>query len=97
MDGLLPDLGQRIRSHRLARNLTQREMSERAGLSLRAYQDFEATGKGTLLTLLNVLVVLGKTRDLQNILAETPTYASLDEFVRRQGPSRQRARKQVRQ
>jgi len=76
----LRSLADRVRREREVQKLTQRETARRAQMSLRSYQDFEATGNIALKKLAAVLYVLGRENDLAGLVASGPTYSSLDEF-----------------
>jgi transcriptional regulator with XRE-family HTH domain len=57
---LLAQIGERLAAHRLARNLTQAELAEQAGLGLRTVQRLEAGAAATHLSgFLRVCRVLG--------------------------------------
>jgi transcriptional regulator with XRE-family HTH domain len=76
----LSQLGNRARSLRRLRKMSQAEMARRASLSLRSYQAFESGGSIQLRTLANILVVLECERDLDRLIKPTPSFQSLDEF-----------------
>ena len=73
-------IAERVNKERLMRNLPQKEMAHRVGLSLRAYQMFEATGQVVLDKLVKMLFVFGHQNDLLNVLPEKSAYRSLDDF-----------------
>jgi transcriptional regulator with XRE-family HTH domain len=54
-DELQTVLGERLRALRLSRNFSQRELADKAGVSLRALHNFEAGSGSTLETFLRVL------------------------------------------
>jgi transcriptional regulator with XRE-family HTH domain len=54
------ELGQRLRSHRLAQNLQQEELAARAGVSERALRNLERMGRGSIDLLLRVVMALGR-------------------------------------
>lgn len=64
-------LGEALRDLRLARNLGQHELAQRAGVGRSAVQNLEA-GHGNLTTLVRVVRALGREDWLQS-LAATPT------------------------
>ncbi|PQQ36591.1 DNA-binding protein, partial [Photorhabdus luminescens] len=45
---LLAELGNRLREHRLRRNMLQTELALRSGISVSALKKLEASGQGTL-------------------------------------------------
>jgi len=82
VNAILTNLGQRARSLRRSRKISQAEMARRASLSLRSYQSFETGGNIQLRKLANVLVVLECEADLDRLIRPVPTFSSLDEFER---------------
>ncbi len=58
-DEIAAEFGNRIRAHRLAQNLQQRELAARAGVSERALRNFERTGSCTFDLFLRVSMALG--------------------------------------
>jgi transcriptional regulator with XRE-family HTH domain len=85
---VLTTLGERIRGTRLRRNMTQKELGEQSGLSLKAIQNLES-GRGRLDSLVAVLRVLRQLDSLNAFLPE-PGISPLD-LARRQGKVRERA------
>lgn len=61
------EFGHRIRNHRLAQNLRQAELAERAGISERALRNFERSGRGTFDLFLRVLFALGLIEEMSNL------------------------------
>ena len=88
----LQTLAERVKRERLSRNIPQREMARRIDLSLRAYQNFEATGRISLDGLVKIFFVFGRQNELLGLLPETTDYRSLEEFEQRHRRVRQRAR-----
>ncbi|MDO9263922.1 MAG: helix-turn-helix transcriptional regulator [Desulfosalsimonadaceae bacterium] len=86
--GVGAEIGGRIRSLRLRRNLTQQQVADAAALSLNAIKSLES-GKGKLLTLIAVLRELGALDSLDGFIPE-PAISPL-QLVRHQGKKRQRA------
>jgi transcriptional regulator with XRE-family HTH domain len=76
----LSGIANRVRSERENQDLSQRKMAEMAGISFRAYQQFEATGNTSLRRLALILGVLGREADLLAILSRKTRFSSLDEF-----------------
>ncbi len=75
---ILRNLGDRVQLLRKKAGLSQPEM---AGMSLRSYQGFEATGNVALKKLANILIVLELENELAGLLsAPKPRFNSLDEF-----------------
>ena len=63
------ELAQRIKQHRLNKNLSQKSVAESAGISITAVQGVEK-GESTIMTLIKVLRVLGALDSLENFLPE---------------------------
>ena len=85
-------LGERLRAMRLSRNLSQRELASKGGLSLRALINLEAGDGSTVESLLRVLKALDAT-DAIELLAPQPQVSPLQMLkqkaqVRRAGRSR---------
>jgi transcriptional regulator with XRE-family HTH domain len=81
-------LGQRLRALRIAENLDQRTVAERAGVSVNAVKYLES-GRGTVRSLVAVLRVLGRGNWVDAI-APVPTINPL--AVTDSGTVRQRVR-----
>ena len=60
-------LGARLRALRLDRNIDQKTLAERAGVSVRALRNLEGGLGSTLRTLTSVLRALGRSEWLQSI------------------------------
>lgn len=88
---LLVELGQRIKRIRLQQNLTQAQIAERSGLSIRTVSAAEAGDDVRLSTLIKLLRVLGRLGGLDAWLP-SPQVSPL-ELVERQGKQRRRARR----
>ncbi len=86
--GIEAEIGRRIRTLRLRRNLTQQEVAEEAVLSLNTIKALEA-GKGKLASLIAVLRELGALEELDNLIPETSI--SPLQLAKQQGKLRQRA------
>lgn len=86
--GICIEMGHRIRSLRLRRNLTQQQVADRAALSLNSIKSLES-GKGKLSTIIAVLRELGALDALENFLPE-PGISPL-QLARQRGKIRQRA------
>ncbi|GHU10729.1 hypothetical protein FACS1894185_2740 [Betaproteobacteria bacterium] len=69
---ILHVLGERLRAHRLAQGLPQRELALRAGLSLGAVRKLEHDGQCSLETLLKVVQSLGLTAELESLFVLRP-------------------------
>ncbi len=86
--GIGVEIGHRIRSLRLRRNLTQQQVADMAVLSLNAIKSLES-GKGKLLTLIAILRELEALDALDNFIPE-PAISPI-QLARQQGKERQRA------
>jgi len=81
-------LGEKLKSLRLSRNLDQKTLAERAGLSVRALRSLEAGQGSTVKTLVGVLRALGR-QDWLNTIAPVATINPLT--LTRDAQPRQRA------
>ncbi len=87
-------LGQRMRSLRLRKNITQQQLADATALSLNSIKALEA-GKSKLSTLIAVLRELGALDAMDNFVPEITI--SPIQLARRKGKLRQRATGQYRQ
>lgn len=85
---ILQTLGQRLRGHRLRRDITQEQLAERAGLSVSTIKGLES-GRGRLDSLVAVLRELGQLDGLESFLPD-PGISPL-QLAERRGRPRQRA------
>lgn len=88
-DAVLGELGARIASRRLERQLTQAQVAEQAGIGKRTLERLEAGQSSQLMTLIRVLRVLELTAGLEQMLPESPP--SPMDLLKREGKTRQRA------
>ncbi len=88
IDELQAELGKNLRALRIDRNLDQRVVAERAGISVGALSNLEAGRGATLRTLISVLRVLGR-QDWLNTIAPIATINPL--AMTAQARPRQRA------
>ena len=86
--GIAEELGHRIRSLRLRRNVTQQALAEATALSLNAIKSLES-GRGKLSTLVAVLRELGALEQLDGFIPEPPV--SPIQLAKMQGRRRARA------
>ncbi|MBS1836098.1 MAG: helix-turn-helix transcriptional regulator [Actinobacteria bacterium] len=89
---LASELGARVRRERLRQNMTQRTLADRAGVGRATVARMEQAGSATLPNFLAVLAALHRTGDLQQLL-EPPPVETIDRFVARSEPQRQRGRR----
>lgn len=71
-DEIAREFGNRIRAHRLAENLQQRELASRAGVSERALRNFERSGHGSFDLFLRVAMALGLVESMSNLFELKP-------------------------
>jgi transcriptional regulator with XRE-family HTH domain len=89
-ESVLGELGARLASARLARNLTQATLAEQAGVSKRTVERLESGAVATQLSgFLRVCRVLGLVEHFENLVPEAA--AGPMEQLKRQGSKRQRA------
>lgn len=80
----------RIRDLRLAANLTQDELAERAGVKVATYRLFERTGRIAWDRLYRIATVLGRGGELTKLFEPAP-FTSIEQLAG--PPRRQRSRK----
>ncbi len=69
----LQDLGSRIAQHRLNKNMSQKELASRAGVSIATVKRIESGSHSTLLVnILHVLRALGLEQGMDMWIPETP-------------------------
>ena len=86
-DELQIQIGEGLRALRLSRNLAQRELADKAGLSLRALHNLEAGAGSTVESLVRVLKALNAA-DALRLLAPQPKVSPL--ALLKQGHPRRR-------
>ena len=87
-------IGARLRDHRLAQNRSQREVAQRAGVSVPTVKRLEATGRGSIEHLLLIAWTLGLEHVFIDLMPK-PAPRSIEEVVapaRRQRASSPRKR-----
>ncbi|MFH1215486.1 MAG: helix-turn-helix domain-containing protein [Pseudomonadota bacterium] len=82
------EIGMRIKSLRLRKNLTQQQVAEAAAVSLNVIKALES-GKGKLSSLISVLRELGALDELDRFIQDQ--VVSPLQLAKRQGKKRQRA------
>lgn len=86
--GIEEELGQRVKTLRLQKNMTQKELAEVTTLSLNTIKSLES-GRGKLSTLIAVLRELGVLDQLDNFIPEISI--SPMQLAKMQGKVRERA------
>lgn len=81
-------IGEKLKALRLSRNLDQKTLAERAGISVRALRGLESGQGSTLKTLVYVLRALGR-QDWLNTMSPVATINPL--MITREAQPRQRA------
>jgi len=92
---LLAELGRRIRQLRLSRNIDQRTVAEKAGITRTALQNLEAGRGSSVQTLLRTLKALNYLEGIE-ILAPEPTVNPLALLRTTKPPQRARRPRQPR-
>ena len=87
---VLAVLGQRLERHRIAADLTQAALAERAGVSKRTLERIEAGQGSELVSLVRILRALDRFDGVEALIPEPP--ASPLEALKRQGRARRRVR-----
>ena len=78
---ILMELASRIRSRRLARNLTQKGLARRSGVALGTLKKFESTGRISLGSFVRLAVALKDEAALERLLLEEE-FRTLDDVLR---------------
>ncbi|MFW2338487.1 MAG: helix-turn-helix domain-containing protein [Acidimicrobiia bacterium] len=69
-EAILEVIGTRLRTERLNRNITARDLAERAGISLKTYRNVEAGENHSVASLLRILRALGLLPRVDALLPE---------------------------
>ena len=69
-EAILGVIGDRLRTERLNRNITARDLADRAGVSLKTYRNVEAGENHSVATLLRILRALGLLPRVDALLPE---------------------------
>jgi len=86
---ILIELTQRVRQHRLNLNITQEELSKRAGVHVQTIKNFESGKISTVLTFIQILRAFGNLDVLDNVFPE-PGISPIA-LLKLKGKSRERA------
>jgi transcriptional regulator with XRE-family HTH domain len=91
-DELAVELGRRIRAERLRRGWAHHTLVDRSGVSRSTVVRMERGESVALSNFLAVLVALGRSNDLAQVL-QPPEAKTIDDFVGATEPPRQRGRR----
>lgn len=80
---LLHELGDAVRTRRIAQGWSQQEAASRAGVGLRTWRRLEIGGQATIDTLVNAAIALRCEEGLGQLFP-TPAATSLDDLLARQ-------------
>lgn len=92
-NAIIRDIGKRIKQIRLNKNISQQELSKKAGIHRVTISKMETGQKTSLLTLIQVLRGLGELQRLERIIPEE--IVSPIQLAKLQGEKRKRASKQI--
>jgi len=90
------ELGQRSRRLRLAQNITQKELAQRAGLSFGTVRNLEMGKPISLQNFIQILEALGRVGDLERLLVHEQTLSIGQLEVLEQATKRIRATSKTR-
>ncbi len=74
------DLAKRLKTRRLARNLTQEGLARRSGVALGTLKKFERSGATSLVSFIRMVVALGEEAALEQLLADQE-FETLDQLL----------------
>jgi transcriptional regulator with XRE-family HTH domain len=93
IDGeLLVELSEKCRELRLRQNMSQQEVSERAGIALRTYRRFEQEGQISLERFVAVVRALNRLSELEGLL-RVPSVRDIRELDNQPAPRKRAGRK----
>ena len=78
---ILKEISSRLRSRRLARNLTQRGLARRSGVALGTLKKFESTGRISLASFVRLAVALKDEAAFEGLLLEEE-FRTLEDVIR---------------
>ena len=92
LSDLLTQFGERLRQHRVVRNIPQADFARQIGVSLPTYRKLESGHPGaTIGVLARALALLGREADLQKLLGVSSSESLFDRFDRERLPREARA------
>jgi transcriptional regulator with XRE-family HTH domain len=77
---MMRSVSQRVKERRLEKNLTQKSLASRSGLTLASYRRFETTGEISLKSLVMIALALNMTSEF-DMLFSSPVFNSIDELL----------------
>ncbi|KAA6332204.1 hypothetical protein EZS27_019271 [termite gut metagenome] len=77
---IMQSIAKRVKERRLEKNLTQKDLASRSGLSFGTYRRFETTGEISLRGLVMIALTLEMTNDF-DVLFSTQSYSSMNELL----------------
>ncbi|WP_336777490.1 helix-turn-helix domain-containing protein [Pantoea sp. USHLN256] len=86
---MIAALGQRLKDHRLRRNMLQKELAHKAGISVSALKKLENDGKVTLENFMKVVFTLRLEKEMMNLFSAPAL--SIAQVEALNAPIRQRA------
>jgi transcriptional regulator with XRE-family HTH domain len=89
-DQMMRSISQRVRERRLEKNLSQKTLASRSGLTFASYRRFETSGEISLRSLVMIALALDMTTEFETLFS-TPTYQSIEQLLNlEQSPKRKR-------
>ncbi len=86
---LSEQIGQRLKTFRLAKGWTQDELAERSGLAVSTLKLLEAKGQGSFQRLIRVAIALGIDGEIRNLFAQpADSIEALKRSERQRAPRR---------
>lgn len=90
---MLKSIADKVKAKRLAFNLSQRTLSEKAGVSYGVLKKFERTGQIALLSLLKIALVLDALSDFQQLFMPNKPESALSlDLLMKESKKRKRGR-----
>jgi transcriptional regulator with XRE-family HTH domain len=79
-DDVMYSIARRVKERRLEKNLTQKDLASRSGLSFGTYRRFEVKGEISLRGLVMIASTLEMTNDFETLFS-TRSYSSMSELL----------------
>ncbi|KAA6347788.1 hypothetical protein EZS27_004741 [termite gut metagenome] len=79
-DAIIYSIAKRVKERRLEKNLTQKDLASRSGLSFGTYRRFETKGEISLRGLVMIASTLEMTNDFDTLFS-TRSYSSMSELL----------------